>query len=244
MYKNGVYLTSLFFILLALPVAAQKNVEKQDLLWTRYALKARINDNWMIRQEFDNRTYWFPWRQHQVLSRTLVDRKLGKGWNTAVGFVYFNHSLPNDPLLEISDNQGEFRPQLEVGYRQDISDKLSVSHRYWSEFRFLEQADGTFIMENNRSRYKLELRYQPVAKFSVQLYDEIFINIGGKIVQNVFDQNRYGTSVHYMPFKNLGFELGYINWFQQRKSGIDFYDRNIVRFTIHHQINLQKSIPK
>ncbi len=244
MYRMAIFLAGFFMMLLTLPAIAQKKVEKQDLLWTRYALKVRLSDNWMIRQELENRTYWFPWRQHQFVTRTLVDRKLGKGWNAGAGFAYFNHSLPNDALLIISDNQAELRPQLEVGYKQDISDKWGVSHRYWSEFRFMQQEDGSFKMENNRTRYKLEVRYQATPKISVQLYDEILLNIGGNIVQNVFDQNRYGASVQYMPVKNLGFELGYINWFQQRKSGIDFYDRNIVRFTIHHQINLQQPTPK
>lgn len=244
MNKKCVFLAGFLIILLSVSATAQKNIEKQDLLWTRYALKVKIDDNWMIRQELDNRTYWFPWRKHQFVTRTLVERKLGKGWSTAGGFAYFNHSLPNDPLMEVSTNQSELRPHMELAYRQDISNKVSVSHRYWSEFRFMEQPNGAFNMENIRSRYKLELRYQPLEKVSVQLYDEIFINIGGKIVQNVFDQNRYGASLQYSPFKGLGFELGYLNWFQQQKSGIDFYDRHIIRFTIHQQINLHNSKPK
>jgi hypothetical protein len=235
------FFAAMLLILGSLQATAQKNIEKQDLLWTRYALRLKVDDHWTVRQELENRTYWFPWRQHQFVTRTMADRKLGMGWNAGLGMAFFNHSLPNDPRLEISENQSEFRPQLELAYRQDISDKVSLSHRYWSEFRFLEQSNGGFIMENNRSRYKLEIRYQPTDRLSFQFYDEILINIGGKIVQNVFDQNRYGASVQYMALKTIGFELGYFNWFQQRRSGIDFYDRNIIRFTVHHQINLQNS---
>jgi len=55
---------------------AQKNTTTQELLWSRYYLKLKINDLYQIRQEIEERTYWFPWRQHQFVSRTFVERKL------------------------------------------------------------------------------------------------------------------------------------------------------------------------
>jgi hypothetical protein len=220
---------------------AQKNVDTQHLLWTRYYLKLKLNDEYQIRQEIEERTYWFPLRQHQFISRTFAERKLGKGWNTGLGFTYFIQSLPQNPEIKDFTNQLELRPQLEIAYKQTISEKLILHHRYWGEFRFFEQTNGSFDYGNNRTRYKLEIRYSPIPNLTLKAFDEIHINIGRKIVQNVFDQNRYGASLQYMPIESFGFELGYFNWYQQRKSGVDFYNRHIVRFTIHHTINLKKS---
>lgn len=73
----------------------------------------------------------------------------------------------------------------------------------------------------------------------LKAFDEILLNMGRKVVQNVFDQNRYGASIQYMPFDKLGFEVGYINWFQQQNSGVDFYNRHIIRLTIHQNLNLK-----
>lgn len=225
----------------ALGVKAQKNVDTQHLLWTRYYLKFKLNNNYQIKQEIEERTYWFPWRQHQFVSRTFAERKLGKGWNAGLGFTYFLQSLPHGPEITDFTNQLELRPLLEIAYAQIISEKLILHHRYWSEFRFFEQPNGSFDYGNNRTRYKIEIRYSPIQQLTFKAFDEILINIGGKIVQNVFDQNRYGASVQYMPIENFGFELGYFNWYQQQKSGVDFYNRNIIRFTIHHTINFKKS---
>jgi len=230
----------LLFVLVSIEVSAQKNVESQDLLWMRYYLKLNLNDNYQIRQEIEERTYWFPWRQHQFVSRTFVERKLGKAWNAAIGFTYFLQSLPHDPEIKDFTTQLELRPQLEIAYKQTVSDRIVLHHRYWSEFRIFEQPAGNFEYENNRIRYKIELRYSPFKKLSLKAFDEIHLNIGSKIVQNVFDQNRYGGSIQYIPFENLSFELGYFNWFQQRRSGVDFYNRHIVRFTVHHTIRFQK----
>lgn len=240
MFKiNLIVVTALLFVSFSINANTKKNVDTQHLLWTRYYLKLKINDNYQIRQELEERTYWFPWRQHQFISRTHVEKKLGKGWNAGVGFTYFLQSLPHDPEITNFTNELELRPQLEIAYKQIISNKISLHHRYWSEFRFFEQPNNSFEYGNNRTRYKLELRYSPFNKIAVKVFDEIHINIGRKIVHNVFDQNRLGASVQYMPIKNFGIELSYINWYQQRKSGVDFYNRHIVRLTIHHVFTLK-----
>ena len=47
-------------------------------------------------------------------------------------------------------------------------------------------------------------------------------NFGKNIVKNVFDQNRIYIGLNYPMNKNLAFEAGYLNWFQQRPLGTDF----------------------
>lgn len=129
----------LLFILYSINAVAQKNVETQHLIWTRYYLKLKLNDSYEIRQELEERTYWFPWRQHQFLSRTFADRKLGKSWNAGIGFTYLLQSLPQDPEITSYSNHLELRPQLEIAYKQAISEKITLYHRYWSEFRSFER---------------------------------------------------------------------------------------------------------
>ncbi len=227
--------------LLANNVIGQKQIDSQELLWSRYNLKLKVNENYQVIQELEERTYCFPWRQHQFVSRTHLERKLGNGWSSGIAFTYFRQALPHDPEISNYTINEELRPQVELEYKQVLSKKITFSHRYWSEFRFFEQPDGSYDYSNNRTRYKLELRYSPTSTITLKTFDEIFINIGGQIVQNVFDQNRYGGSIQYMPQSNFGVEVGYFNWFQQRKSGVDFYNRNIVRLTIHHTINFKQS---
>ncbi len=234
-------LAVLLVILYPKNIVAQKSVDTQHLLWTRYYLKLKIDDSYEIRQDLEERTYWFPWRQHQFLSRTFVTRKLGKSWNAGIGFTYLLQSLPQDPEITEYSNQLELRPQLEIAYKQDISEKIALYHRYWSDFRFFERPNGSFGYGNNRSRYLVEIRYSPVHRLTLRAFEEIHINIGRNIVQNVFDQNRFGASVQFMPIENFGFELGYFNLFQQQKSGVDFYDRHILRLTVHHTVTFRNS---
>ncbi|WP_158975336.1 DUF2490 domain-containing protein [Cellulophaga sp. L1A9] len=220
---------------------AQKNIIRQDVLWTSYALKLKINDNYQIRQELDQRNYSNPWRQHQMLSRTNLEYQLGNGWTTAVGVTGIVQSLPNDPEVKEYYTQKEIRPQIELAYKQTVSEKFTVNHRFWSEFRFFELEHDAYAYANVRLRYKIEIKYTPLKKVSIKAFDELFINAGNTIVNNVFDQNRIGSSIQYMPINHLGFEIGYFNMFQQQKSGIDFYSRDIIKFTIHHTILVKKN---
>ncbi len=237
-YKH--IILTLFLLSIAITnLHSQKNIQTQQLLWTRYNLKIYINESYALRQELEERTYWFPWRQHQFVSRTLLERKLGKDWNGGIGITSFLQSLPHDPEIQIIETKSELRPMLEFGYWSPITKKIGLHHRYWSEFRFFEQANRSFNFANNRTRFKLELRYAATPKINFKAFDEILLNIGGEVVQNVFEQNRYGASIQYMPFDKLGFEVGYINWFQQQKSGVDFYNRHIIRLTIHQNMNLK-----
>lgn len=231
----------LLFFLLVLQAKAQKNVEKQDLLWVRYLVKAKISDKYQVRQEVEERTYWFPWRQHQLVMRTLLERKLGKAWNVGGGFTYFQHSLPNNPDVEVVQKKLELRPQVEVIYQQSLAPKFSIQHRYWYEWRFFQNESKGFDHTSNRIRYRLELSYLPHPKITLKVFDEIHLHLSSKITPNVFDQNRVGGSIIYMPSPNYGIEVGYLNWFQQKpNSQKDFFSRDITRITFHHTLQFTK----
>ena len=66
------------------------------------------------------------------------------------------------------------------------------------------------------------------------------INGGEKVVKNTFDQNRIYVAILYGINKNIALELGYLNSFQQRSSGIDYFNRDIIRLSFYHKINLSK----
>ena len=72
MFKiNLIVVTALLFVSFSINANTKKNVDTQHLLWTRYYLKLKINDNYQIRQELEERTYWFPWRQHQFIQGSV-----------------------------------------------------------------------------------------------------------------------------------------------------------------------------
>jgi hypothetical protein len=239
--KDIISMKSILTLVLLLPTLVlwgQKEILHQQQIWYKYSLKVPVGDKWQILQELDDRNFINPARQSQFLTRTHLQRKLGGGWDIALGFAFFIHSLPQEPEVEDYTNYGELRPSFEITNLQKISEKFHLHHRYWTELRYLQQPDDTYTFGTVRVRYKIELGYELSEKFSFLAFDEILLNLGSKVTYNVFDQNRYGVAAMYSPVKNIGFELMYINWFQQTTAGDLFYDRDILRIALHHTLNV------
>jgi hypothetical protein len=239
--KYSIWMKVIIILMLMLPVTVslgQKQVLHQKQIWYKYNLKVPIGDQWQIRQEFDDRNFLDPARQSQFLSRTFVQRKIDNAWSFALGFAYFKHSLPQEPEVQDYYNVPELRPSFEISNHSHISDKFELHHRYWTEFRFFKQPEEAYAFATIRIRYKLELRYALSEKFSFLAFDEVHFNVGNQITYNVFDQNRYGIAAMYSPVENVGFEIMYINWFQQAVQGDLFYDRDIVRLALHHRLGI------
>lgn len=241
----------LFLLVVTNSVFAQKEITKQSLVWYSLFTTLEFNERWYFQNEIQERHFINPTAQHQFILRSHTHRLLGKtGWEASIGGCVF-FQKPNDPNAAIKLTVPEVRPHLEFAYKQKL-DKISFDHRFRVEARFFhnvnesrtELEDG-FEHSNYRFRYKLQatiplfkMDENRVLKFKV--YDELFINAGNKILTNVFDQNRVYAGLNYDILKNLSFEVGYLNWFQQKTDG-DFFDRDILRFTVFHKLNLKKN---
>lgn len=232
-------------ILLLLPLLAlsQKEVVHQQQIWYRYFLKIPIGTKWQIRQEFDDRNFINPSRQSQFLSRTHIERKLGKGWDVALGFTYFIHSQPQDPDVDFT-NRRELRPSIEIARQSELSDKWSLNNRFWAESRYMEINDGSYPFSNFRFRYKIEGQYSVNDMLDLLAFNELHINAGKKIVTNMFEQNRIGVGAQFLIVRNVEIEVVYINWFQQQSTAGKFFKRDIVRFALNHVIQIKSKQPE
>ncbi|HEX5113057.1 MAG TPA: hypothetical protein VFV79_09425 [Saprospiraceae bacterium] len=55
------------------------------------------------------------------------------------------------------------------------------------------------------------------------------------------DQNRFFTGIVLVLGPAFNLEAGYINWFQQQKSGVDYYNRDIFAFNLQHTIESKRT---
>jgi hypothetical protein len=238
----------LIFIFFSTFLFGQKNVENQQLLWYGYYNKLQINQNWVLNSEVQERHFYQPLVQHQLVFRTNLDRRILDDINVSLGFVVFLQS-PNDPESESTLMVPELRTDFGFNAKKKYK-YFNVNQRFKVEARFFHQTEnnelvGGYQFSNFRMRYQLGLdspliKKQDAEKLILKIKDEVMFNFGKNIVKNVFDQNRIYIGLNYPMNKNLAFEAGYLNWFQQRPSGTDFYNRDIIRFSVFHKINLKK----
>lgn len=229
-------------------LSAQKNVEHQQLIWYGYYNDLKFNENWNLKSEIQERQFYNPTAQHQLVFRSNLERNLIDNWNASVGMTLFLQN-PNNPNSESNLSVPELRPDIGFNNKQKLG-FLTINNRYKAEARFFHDAEngmlvGGYRFSNFRLRYQLGLDFSVLKKeekdkIILKVKDEIMFNLGNKIVKNVFDQNRIYAAIHYKLNASYAFEVGYMNWFQQQKSGVDFYNRDILRLSLFHNIDFKK----
>jgi hypothetical protein len=229
----------------AINTFGQKNITDQSLVWYGVFTKIGINKNWYVQNEFQERHFINPIKQHQFVVRTHVHRKINNNWESSIGMCLFLQN-PNDPNSSSNLTVPELRPHFEMAYKQKTK-KVEFDHRYRLEARFFHntnqlvtELEEGFEYSNLRFRYRLQSTI-PIYEFSsnkfikLKVSDEIHFNIGKKIVKNVFEQNRIYVALNIDMSEKANIEVGYMNWFQQRPNG-NFFNRNILRFTVFHDL--------
>ena len=237
-------LISLLLLTSPFLLAQSKQVTHQQLVWYGYHNTLEWHSKWSVNSEIEERRFFNPDKQHQFLVRSQLKYALGENWSVGAGFAYFLQS-PQSPNAKETLVVPELRPHLQLDYRQQIN-KLTITHRYRAEKRFFRNtANGELAKgynSNYRFRYRIGLEY-PVASIKQQplklkISDEIMFNAGERIVNNSFDQNRVYGGLNYAFNKHIAVEAGYLKWFQQRASGYEYYDRDIIRLVFTHSISV------
>ncbi|SEQ18215.1 Protein of unknown function [Flavobacterium frigoris] len=222
----------------------EKVVDKQSLLWVRYYNQLELNAKWAVHTEIDNRIFINPVTQNTFISRLQIRNKITDKVELGAGFAYFSVATQN-PEVKNEFHVPEYRAQQDVSIRQALG-KVNLTHRYQLEERFIRNAsklqleDGTTFYLRFRYRIYGDWTFWKKDKRFLKaiFYDEIMINGGNKIIKNTFDQNRIYAAVQIGVSPNVALELGYLNSFQERVNGVDYFNRDIIRFSLIHKIKI------
>lgn len=233
----------LFLSLTSPFLQAQKKTDQQTLTWIRYYNIFPLTEKWSIHSELDNRSFVNPIHENLFVVRVQGRYRANKTIDLGGGFAYFNVNT-QDPRIDPNFSVPEYRGQQDITLINDIA-KITFHNRFQIEERFMQKASRTELLDDFsfswRFRYRLQSTFTLWEKDKRNLKgtisDEILLNYGKDNKRNTFDQNRIYAALRYHFNPNIGLELGYMKSFQRRASGVDFYDRDIIRFTVYHKIN-------
>lgn len=212
------------------------------MVWLTYNLNWKINNNWHLITDLNQRQFIHPTAQHLWAVRTNVRRVVNEKWDFGFGGSLFmrRSNSPNSPDQLLIP---ELRPHLEANNIQKLgfgvlNSRYRVEARCYQTTQDGQLSDGIFF-NNFRFRWLTGLTF-PILKDKktadeivfVRIQNEIFVNADSKIVQNIFDQNWIFLAVNFKVSDKFLFETGYLNSFQQQPLGEDFLNRNILRVTI------------
>lgn len=228
------------------PILSAQNIKKTDqqtLTWIRYYNIFPLSEKWALHSEFDNRSFVNPIHENLFVIRSQARYRASKIMDFGGGFAYFNVNTQN-PNVDPDYSVPEYRAQQDLTFINDIA-KITFHNRFQIEERFIQKTDKNELL--NEFSFAYRFRYRLQSTFTIwekeqrsikgTISDEVMLNYGKDNRKNTFDQNRLYIALRYHFTPNLGLELGYLKNFQRRSSGIDFYDRDIIRFTVYHRIN-------
>ena len=223
----------------------EKNIDYQSIFWSRYYNQLTVNEKWTIHSEFDNRLFLKPITQNLFVVRIQGRYKINKNIETGAGVAYFSVTT-QDPEILPDFKTPEYRAQQDIIWKHDLG-KIILSQRFQVEERFIHNANKQELLPGTifswRFRYRLQGDYHFWKKenqfLKAILSEEILFNAGKSISNNTFDQNRIYAALQYGLSKNIAFELGYLNSYQRRANGVDFFNRDIIRLTLFHKLKLK-----
>lgn len=222
---------------------ASAETDDNGSLWLNYFGDHPVAETpWALHLDMQVRRadYGRVWQQFLVQPGIVYDInekvKVAGGYGFMETHPYGDHPVPFD------------FPEHRIWEQISFTSKLlgvDWQHRFRLEQRFLGTPDGTpagLLVENydyrfeNRFRYRLQtvlpLRCLGDAGYYLRVYDEVFLNFGGDVARNHFDQNRAYIGVGRPIQKHFRVELGFMEHLLQQRNGEIWENNHTLMFSI------------
>jgi hypothetical protein len=229
----------------AIAQAVGKEVHHREQVWLGYFNQTRLTDKFGFWIDVHYRqTDHFIDRPFQFIFRPAVTYFIKDNLRFNVGYAFVNHF----PAKGLDTSRPEHRAWQQIWWNQKYTGLttlqwLRLEERFNRKIANDELLDGYNF--NYRLRYNLSFfipltrkELAPKTPF-IAVMDELFVNFGGKIVYNTFDQNRFFAGIGYQFTSHLNAQLGYMNVYQQEASGNNYMSTNAIRLFFFHSLDLR-----
>lgn len=127
-------------------------------------------------------------------------------------------------LMQIFRVEERYRPIISAG---EVTDDYNFNWRFRYNFAMTIPLKGKSVVAKTPFLF---------------LNDEVHVNAGKHIGNNIFDQNRLFIGLGYQFTSKINAHLGYLNVFQQLPGDRNFVSIDAVRLFVFHNIDLRKNL--
>ena len=197
-------------------------------VWLCYFGDARLTGRWGLHTEFQYRRTNGLSDPQQYFYRAAVNYYLPHNVQFALGGVY----LLSLPYGDYPDAGRTFERRIyQMASLEQQFGRLSLTHRFIQDERWLRMEGEDRYLFQNRSRYRAQLKLalnkpkiSPGTLYALAS-DEIFMSYGENVLANVFNQNRLYGGLGFQFTDALTVEASYLNQIVQHDDGVVF-ERN------------------
>ncbi|RNI26015.1 DUF2490 domain-containing protein [Rufibacter latericius] len=241
-----IFLVCLFLFVVSASEILAQNTRRHDTNyngWFMYFGTHKLTDKWSIHTEFQLRRYHVVSDPQQFMPRLALVYNLSDRASLAGGYAYV-HTYPygDNPAADDFPEHRTYQ-QLQLKDQQGI---FGLQHRFRLEQRWIKFAGAEEYTYLNRVRYQFKTTI-PLAgptledkEFYLSLYDEVFVNFGPNVTNNVFDQNRAYAAVGYRFHKDATLEVGYLHQHVAQRNGIWFESNHTLQVGLTYNLDFRK----
>ena len=182
---------------------AQSEAEQAQGSWLVFMNKHRFNTKLTALTDIQHRSWEFAQNFNQLLLRSTLYYPLNSEFGLGLGYGYIATDSSFE-TLEDEKNSSEHRLHGDLIFTRGFSHGAWIN-RYRFEQRYLSNdADG--YDSSQRVRYMSRINYNLTSKFSLSVFDEVFLNLQ----RPVFSQNRLYFGMGYQASTLLNIQLGFM----------------------------------
>lgn len=223
MQKN-IVLLCLIILLIATKTYAQNNRinTSNTIAWTSLMSNIKVKGNWSLQVEYHNRRAQLYKDGQQSLVRLGLNYKMNSQTFFRIGYAWAeNFAYGEYPINSLGKTFTEHRIYESLLYTHQL-DKVSISHRFMLEQRFIGKYLSAASITEDEYTYANRIRYMVKCQIPlkgrqlknktpyISCYNELFIGFG-KNVNAIFDQNRCAVLCGYRWNTTTSLEIGFIN---------------------------------
>jgi Protein of unknown function (DUF2490) len=214
---------------LASPAAAQRETYTNVNGWVAWFNDVELSSKWFIDSDFNVRRSGPYDEVSQYLWRASLRRNLTSNVRVALGYAGSDTHPYGDLPIAFRTPEHRIFEQLQLSH---ATGRTQWTHRYRLEQRWggrMALEDGEPQVQNwvrtNRARYLVRATVPlqgPTLdsnEWFVTIGDELYMNWGANIQQNVFDQNRIMGTVGRRIGSRVRLEVGYLEQLIERANG-------------------------
>ena len=213
------------FVFVSLITKSQNTriIDYNSIGWYNSFITKKVTNKWSAHIEYQWRRDEFILHGQQSLLRVGANYKVNQKLSARVGYGWIETYPYGSINLQAAGKTFTEHRAFQSLFLNDQIGIFEIQHRFMLEQRWIGrytkldmniEDDYVYL---NRMRYMLRLQL-PLGKKQIEdktlyfaMYDEIFIQFGENVQENIFDQNRLSGLLGYKLNKYFKIELGYLN---------------------------------
>jgi hypothetical protein len=223
----------------------EKDIHSREQLWLGYFNQTRFSNKWGVWMDLHYRqTENFINRPFQLILRPALSYYIKDNLRVQAGYAFVQHF----PSKGLNTTRTEHRPWQQIWWNQKYPGLttlqwLRLEQRYNEKIVADEKVGG--YNYNFRIRYNFSFFIPLKGKEIVAktpfaaIGNELFLNLGDRIVYNTFDQNRFFAGFGYQFTSHLNLQVGYLNVYQQESSGSNYLSTHALRLFVFHSLDFR-----